>query len=149
MFQNTINAIVGCCTKDSKKKIKGTVVLMKKKFLDFDDLKASVLERVHEFVGQGTDFNVMKTKLKNTTNSNFLSNNTIFNKKMQSVLDHLVRTEQLNSAPQTVPAAGGPATAQQVNLPPPFLLAQPRLTRPLTPMGQRSNDPVPAPPAHS
>ncbi|CAK7340714.1 unnamed protein product [Dovyalis caffra] len=59
MFQNTVNAIVGCCTGDSKKKIKGTVVLMKKNFLDFDDLKASVLDRVHELVGQGVSLQLI------------------------------------------------------------------------------------------
>lgn len=34
-------------------KIKGTVVLMKKNVLDFNDFNASVLDRVHELVGKG------------------------------------------------------------------------------------------------
>ncbi|CAL9003390.1 unnamed protein product [Prunus brigantina] len=36
----------------NSKKIKGTVVLMKKNVLDFNDFNASVLDRVHELVGQ-------------------------------------------------------------------------------------------------
>ncbi|EXC54897.1 hypothetical protein L484_000244 [Morus notabilis] len=34
-------------------KIKGTVVLMKKNVLDFNDFNASVLDRFHELVGRG------------------------------------------------------------------------------------------------
>ncbi|CAL2269171.1 unnamed protein product [Prunus armeniaca] len=36
----------------NSRKIKGTVVLMKKNVLDFNDFNASVLDRVHELVGQ-------------------------------------------------------------------------------------------------
>ncbi|KAJ7980061.1 Lipoxygenase [Quillaja saponaria] len=35
------------------RKIKGTVVLMKKSLLDFRDMKASILDRIHEFLGKG------------------------------------------------------------------------------------------------
>ncbi|KAF5463411.1 hypothetical protein F2P56_019328 [Juglans regia] len=45
MIKNIIDAIVG-------KKIEGTVVLMKKNVLDFNDFNASVLDRVHELFGQ-------------------------------------------------------------------------------------------------
>ena len=36
-----------------KRNIKGTVVLMKKNVLDFNDFHASFLDRVHELLGQG------------------------------------------------------------------------------------------------
>ena len=36
----------------STKQFTGTVVLMKKNVLDFNDFNASVLDRVHELVGQ-------------------------------------------------------------------------------------------------
>ncbi|XP_062023805.1 probable linoleate 9S-lipoxygenase 5 isoform X2 [Rosa rugosa] len=39
-------------THGSNKKIKGTVVLMKKNFFDFNDFNASVLDRVKEFLGR-------------------------------------------------------------------------------------------------
>lgn len=40
-------------------KIKGTVVLMKKNVLDFNDLTASVLDRVHEVFGQGVSLQLI------------------------------------------------------------------------------------------
>ncbi|XP_042517026.1 probable linoleate 9S-lipoxygenase 5 [Macadamia integrifolia] len=42
-----------------KKKIKGSVVLMKKNVLDFNDLHASVLDRVHEFLGKGVSIQLI------------------------------------------------------------------------------------------
>jgi hypothetical protein len=45
MFQNIIDAITGCCTGDSKKKIRGTVVL--------------IHDRVHEFLGQGVSLQLV------------------------------------------------------------------------------------------
>ncbi|XP_010094672.2 probable linoleate 9S-lipoxygenase 5 [Morus notabilis] len=39
--------------KKKKKKIKGTVVLMKKNVLDFNDFQASIMDRVHELLGNG------------------------------------------------------------------------------------------------
>lgn len=42
----------GIRNKERKKKIKGTVVLMKKNVLDFNDFSASVLDRVDEFLGR-------------------------------------------------------------------------------------------------
>ncbi|KAJ9681977.1 hypothetical protein PVL29_018054 [Vitis rotundifolia] len=48
-----IHSIVGPITgENDNKKIKGTVVLMKKNVLDFNDFTASVLDRVHELLGQ-------------------------------------------------------------------------------------------------
>ncbi|KAH7847234.1 hypothetical protein Vadar_023536 [Vaccinium darrowii] len=38
--------------KNTKKKIRGTVVLMKKNVLDFNDFNASILDRVHELLGE-------------------------------------------------------------------------------------------------
>jgi linoleate 9S-lipoxygenase len=49
MFQNIVDAIKG--EDGSKIKIKGSVVLMKKNVLDFNDLRASILDRVHELLG--------------------------------------------------------------------------------------------------
>lgn len=40
-------------------KIKGTVVLMKKNVLDFNDLTASLLDRMHEILGQGVTFQLV------------------------------------------------------------------------------------------
>lgn len=44
---------------ESKKKIKGTVVLMKKNVLDFNDMKASFLDRVHELLGKGVSMQLI------------------------------------------------------------------------------------------
>ncbi|KAF5454042.1 hypothetical protein F2P56_023739 [Juglans regia] len=44
---------------NKKIKIKGTVVLMKKNVLDFNDFHASVLDRVHEFLGQGVSLQLI------------------------------------------------------------------------------------------
>ncbi|EEF45385.1 lipoxygenase, putative [Ricinus communis] len=40
-------------------KIKGTVVLMKKNVLDFSDIKASFLDRVHELLGKGVSMQLI------------------------------------------------------------------------------------------
>jgi linoleate 9S-lipoxygenase len=42
-------------------KIKGTVVLMKKNVLEFNDFHASVLDRGHELLGQGVSLQVIGT----------------------------------------------------------------------------------------
>ncbi|KAG2694821.1 hypothetical protein I3760_08G162200 [Carya illinoinensis] len=61
MLKNIIDAITGDdggdntiikCKNGQCKKIEGTVVLMKKNVLDFNDFHASVLDRVHELFGQ-------------------------------------------------------------------------------------------------
>ena len=49
MFDNSVEAITR--GGNEGKKIKGTVLLMKKSVLDFDDLKASVLDGLHELLG--------------------------------------------------------------------------------------------------
>ncbi|NP_001268178.1 lipoxygenase [Vitis vinifera] len=55
-----IHSIVGAITgENDKKKIKGTVVLMKKNVLDFNDFNASVLDRVHELLGQGVSLQLV------------------------------------------------------------------------------------------
>lgn len=59
MFQNIVTAIASCCAGDSKMKIKGTVVLMKKNVLEFNDFHASVLDRGHELFGQGVSLQVI------------------------------------------------------------------------------------------
>jgi linoleate 9S-lipoxygenase len=59
MFQNIVHAIASCCTGDSKMKIKGTVVLMKKNVLEFNDFPASVLDLGHELLGQRVSLQVI------------------------------------------------------------------------------------------
>jgi linoleate 9S-lipoxygenase len=59
MFQNIVTAIASCCTGDSKMKIKGTVVLMKKNVLEFNDFPASVLDLGHELLGQRVSLQVI------------------------------------------------------------------------------------------
>ena len=56
MLHSIIGAING---ENDRKKIRGTVVLMKKNVLDFNDLSASVLDRVHELVGQGVSLQLV------------------------------------------------------------------------------------------
>lgn len=50
MIHNIIKTITSC--DGDKKKIQGKVVLMKKNVLDFNDFNASILDRVHELLGQ-------------------------------------------------------------------------------------------------
>ncbi|XWS39321.1 hypothetical protein CRYUN_Cryun18bG0041600 [Craigia yunnanensis] len=64
-------AMVKCCAKPKtkakgmveerkdKKKIKGTVILMKKNVLDMHDLKASLLDRVYELLGKGVSLQLI------------------------------------------------------------------------------------------
>ncbi|KAI9196245.1 hypothetical protein LWI28_022251 [Acer negundo] len=44
---------------ETKKKIRGTVVLMKKNVLDFNDIKASFLDRIHELFGKGVSLQLV------------------------------------------------------------------------------------------
>lgn len=44
-----------------RKRIRGTVVIMKKCVLDFKDVKASVLDRVHEFLGKGVTIQLISS----------------------------------------------------------------------------------------
>ncbi|KAM5554019.1 putative linoleate 9S-lipoxygenase 5 [Rosa sericea] len=60
MFQMPIVPnIIDNLKNGSNKKIKGTVVLMKKNALDFNDFHASVLDRVHELLGQGVSLQLI------------------------------------------------------------------------------------------
>eukprot|EP00262_Sarcandra_glabra_P006180 TRINITY_DN18303_c0_g1_i1.p1 TRINITY_DN18303_c0_g1~~TRINITY_DN18303_c0_g1_i1.p1 ORF type:complete len:860 (-),score=111.78 TRINITY_DN18303_c0_g1_i1:147-2726(-) len=59
MFQNIIGAITGEGKKDESVKIKGSVVLMKKNVLDFTDFHASILDRLHEFLGNGVSLQLV------------------------------------------------------------------------------------------
>ncbi|KAJ8771994.1 hypothetical protein K2173_027171 [Erythroxylum novogranatense] len=60
MLQNIIEAITGGDA-DTSRKIKGSVVLMKKNTLDFNDFNAEVLDRFHEFVGQGVSLQLISS----------------------------------------------------------------------------------------
>ena len=58
--EEMIHSIVGAITgENDKKKIKGTVVLMKKNVLDFNDFNAPVLDWVHELFGQGVSLQLV------------------------------------------------------------------------------------------
>lgn len=73
MFQNVVDAITGdsstdgnkkmkCVSGDGEcKKIKGSVVLMKKNVLDFNDVHASVLDRLHELLGHGVSLQLISS----------------------------------------------------------------------------------------
>ena len=58
MLQNIINKITGD-DESGNKKVEGTVVLMKKNVLDFNDFNASVLDRVRELLGQKVSFQLI------------------------------------------------------------------------------------------
>ncbi|KAF3625834.1 putative linoleate 9S-lipoxygenase 5 [Capsicum annuum] len=49
--------------KDDGKKVKGTVILMKKNVLDFTNINASVLDGVREFLGQKASFQLISTSV--------------------------------------------------------------------------------------
>ncbi|KAJ6813526.1 putative linoleate 9S-lipoxygenase 5 [Iris pallida] len=51
-------------------KIKGTVVLMKKNVLDFNDFNASFLDRVHEFFGDGVSFELISSTVGDPSKGN-------------------------------------------------------------------------------
>ncbi|KAI4301786.1 hypothetical protein L6164_035032 [Bauhinia variegata] len=61
MFQNVVHALNGgrhdCA--ESQKLIRGTVVLMKKNVLDFNDFTASFMDHLDEFVGNGVAFQLI------------------------------------------------------------------------------------------
>ncbi|XP_034706086.1 probable linoleate 9S-lipoxygenase 5 [Vitis riparia] len=60
MMKKKLLSIVSAITgENDKKKIEGTVVLMKKNVLDFNDFNASVLDRVHELFGQGVSLQLV------------------------------------------------------------------------------------------
>ena len=59
------------------RKIKGTVVLMKKNVLDFNDIGASVLDRASEFLGQGVSLQLVSAV--HADSGNYDQNNIIIN----------------------------------------------------------------------
>ncbi|XP_050371801.1 probable linoleate 9S-lipoxygenase 5 [Argentina anserina] len=61
MFQipHIVPNIIDNLKNGSSKKIKGTVVLMKNNVLDFNDFHASVVDRVHELLGQGVSLQLI------------------------------------------------------------------------------------------
>ena len=63
MFKSIVNAFTGENHSDDNKtkRIKGTVVLMKKNVLDFNDFSASFLDRVHEFLGRGVSLQLISS----------------------------------------------------------------------------------------
>nr|XP_023879495.1 probable linoleate 9S-lipoxygenase 5 [Quercus suber]POE76811.1 putative linoleate 9s-lipoxygenase 5 [Quercus suber] len=58
MLQNIINKITGD-DESRNKKVEGTVVLMKKNVLDFNDFNASVLDGFLELLGQKVSFQLI------------------------------------------------------------------------------------------
>lgn len=59
---NIIDALMGTSHNEKSVKIKGSVVLMKKNVLDFNDFQASFLDRVHEFLGKGVSFQLVSAE---------------------------------------------------------------------------------------
>ena len=52
MFQKMVNSLLSAEDNNKSNRIRGTVVLMKKNVLDFNDFTASLLDRAHEVVGK-------------------------------------------------------------------------------------------------
>lgn len=59
MFQNIIDGLKGNPKKEDGVKIKGSIVLMKKNVLDFNDLNASLLDRIAEAFGKRVSFQLI------------------------------------------------------------------------------------------
>ncbi|KAL6324157.1 hypothetical protein AAG906_006428 [Vitis piasezkii] len=59
MMKKLLSIVSAITGENDKKKIEGTVVLMKKNVLDFNDFNASVLDRVHELFGQGVSLQLV------------------------------------------------------------------------------------------
>lgn len=49
--------------KDDGKKVKGTVIMMKKNVLDFTDVNASVVDGVAEFLGRNVSFQLISSSV--------------------------------------------------------------------------------------
>ncbi|KAJ4826150.1 hypothetical protein Tsubulata_050128 [Turnera subulata] len=70
MFQNILDAITGengnskklKSDGDQSMKVKGTVVLMKKNVLDFNDFHSSVLDGLHELLGHGVSLQLISAE---------------------------------------------------------------------------------------
>ncbi|KAM1468296.1 hypothetical protein ACFX2I_033276 [Malus domestica] len=59
VIENIVEKLTGHQQNGNHGKINGTVVLMKKNVLDFNDLNASVLDGVYELVGQGVSLQLI------------------------------------------------------------------------------------------
>ncbi|XP_077213720.1 putative linoleate 9S-lipoxygenase 5 [Tasmannia lanceolata] len=68
MLHNFVDALTGHQGKGNVLKIKGTVVLMKKNVLDFNDFNESVLDRLDELVGKGVAFQLVSADKGNPDN---------------------------------------------------------------------------------
>ena len=67
---NIIDALMGTSQDGKSVKIKGSVVLMKKNVLDFNDFQSSFLDRVHEFLGKGVSFQLVSAEQGDPDNGN-------------------------------------------------------------------------------
>lgn len=89
MFQNIMNAFTTTGDDDNGPghRVKGTVVLMKKNVLDFNDFSASFLDRLHEFVGKRVSLQLVSSVNVDPGQFHFpplplnLQYNNVFNKK--------------------------------------------------------------------
>ncbi|QCE07343.1 lipoxygenase [Vigna unguiculata] len=70
MFQNIVKVFAG--EDKLRHRVKGTVVLMKKNVLDFNDFSASFLDRLHEFVGKRVSLQLVSAVNVDPGNSNGL-----------------------------------------------------------------------------
>ncbi|TKY52225.1 linoleate 9S-lipoxygenase 5 [Spatholobus suberectus] len=70
MLQNIVNALTG--DDNNRHRVKGTVVLMKKNVLDFNDFSASFLDRLHEFLGKGVSLQLVSAVKVDPANGNGL-----------------------------------------------------------------------------
>ena len=77
ILHNIVDAISGNHQHEEAKgirsKIKGTVVLMKKNVLDFNDFHAGFLDRVHEFLGKRVSFQLVSSTVGDPSESLSLS----------------------------------------------------------------------------
>lgn len=66
MLSHLLHAVAGDDNGNKKmkpQKIKGTVILMKKNVLDFNDFHASFLDGFHELLGKGVSFQLISSQL--------------------------------------------------------------------------------------
>ncbi|KAG9456444.1 hypothetical protein H6P81_000952 [Aristolochia fimbriata] len=62
MMMKVIEWVTGRGNRNTTVKVEGTVVLMKKNVLDFKDFGASILDRIHEFLGRGVGFQLVSAE---------------------------------------------------------------------------------------
>jgi len=76
MFGELRDLLTGGGNETTTKKVKGTVVLMKKNVLDFNDFNASFLDRLHEFLGNKITLRLVSSDVTDSgkkQNLNFLN----------------------------------------------------------------------------